>query len=121
MPVRLERRVELGVARECDLRDQVTIVKPRTELPQVDSRCATVQALVNSPERLQKLLKVLDLPADVNHTTLELSPCEEHVIPPNRFYVFLKKDHVVIRSSGPEMAVVHCKEMALLKVGLALL
>ena len=64
MPVRLERRVELGVARECDLRDQVTIVKPRIELLQVDSRCATVQALVNSPERLQKLLKVLDLPAD---------------------------------------------------------
>ena len=72
MPVRLEKGVELGVARECDLPDQVTIATVDSELPQVDSRCATVQALVNSPERLHKLLKVLDLPADkLNPVELE--------------------------------------------------
>ena len=46
---------------------RVSIDLPQTvdsELPHVDSRCATVQALVNSPERLQKLLKALDLPVD---------------------------------------------------------
>ena len=53
VPVRLEKGVEFGVARQCDLPDQVSIDLPQTvdsELPHVESRCATVQALVNSPE-----------------------------------------------------------------------
>lgn len=67
MPVRLEKGVELGVARQCDLPDQVNVDVPQTvdsELPQEHSRCATVKALVNSSGRLEKPLKVIDLPVD---------------------------------------------------------
>ena len=75
MPVRLERGAELGVARQCNLPDQVNIDVPQTvdsELPHDHSRCATVKALVNSPERLEKLLKALDLPVDkLNPVELE--------------------------------------------------
>ena len=58
MRVRPKKGVELGVSRQCDLPDRVIIDSPPTvdsEIPHVDSRCDTVQALVNSPERLQKL------------------------------------------------------------------
>ena len=69
VPVRLEGGVQLGVVRQCDLHvpDQVIIDVPETvdsELPPVDSRCASVIALVNNPDRLQQLLEALDLPVD---------------------------------------------------------
>ena len=65
MPVWLEEGSKLGVARECDLPDQVSIDMSQTvdsELPHDHSLCAFVKALVNLPERLQRLLKVLDMP-----------------------------------------------------------
>ena len=75
MPVWLEEGSELGVARACDLPDQVSFDMSQTvdsELPHDHSRCASVKALVNSPERLQRLLKVLDMPVDkLNPVELE--------------------------------------------------
>ena len=75
VPVRLEKGAELGVARQCNLPDQVNIDVFQTvdsELPHDHSRCATVKALVNSPEHLEKLLKALDLPVDkLNPVDLE--------------------------------------------------
>lgn len=73
MSVRLEKETELGVARGCNLPDQVDIDVPQTidsELPHGHRRCATVKALGNSPEHLKILLKVLALPVD------KLSPVE---------------------------------------------
>ena len=75
VPVWLEGGSELGVARACDLPDQVSLDISQTvdsELPHDHSRCASVKALVNSPERLQRLLKVLDMPIDkLNPVELE--------------------------------------------------
>ena len=75
VPVWLEEGSELGVARACDLPDQVSLDISQTvdsELPHDHSRCASVKALVNSPERLQRLLKVLDMPIDkLNPVELE--------------------------------------------------
>lgn len=67
MPVGLGKRIELGVARVYDLSDQVIIDVPQTVdsgLPHDHSRCAAVKPSVNSHERLQRLLKALDLPVD---------------------------------------------------------
>ena len=43
-----------------------------SKLPPDHSRCASVKALVNSPERLRRLLKALDMPVDrLNPVELE--------------------------------------------------
>lgn len=63
MPDRLEKGVDLEWL-DSHLPNQVTIDSPQTvdlEIPHVGSRCASVQASVNLPERLQKHVQVQHL------------------------------------------------------------
>lgn len=82
---------------------------------------ATAQQTITVPNQNWKLVDYLcgsQTSQIVNQTTLELSPSEEHVIPPNLFCVFLNKDHVVLQSSGPEMAVISCEGSGTAESGL---
>ena len=65
LPVKVKKGMQLGVVRPCDLPNSEKVVdaSEKVETPS-DSRCATVKAVSNTPERFQQLLQSLELPVD---------------------------------------------------------
>ena len=65
LPIKLKKGMQLEVIRPCDLPDPEKVIDASENVETLDeSRCATVKALSNTPERFQQLLQSLELPID---------------------------------------------------------
>ena len=65
LPIKLKKGMQLGVVRPCDIPDAEEVVDTSESVEaSIESRCATVKALNNTPERFQRLLQSLELPVD---------------------------------------------------------
>ena len=77
MSVKLKEGEQLGVVSLCDLpRPKESEHNPEPTLGsslqmQCNSTCASVNVLPNTPERYATLMKVLDLPDDVNSSEIK--------------------------------------------------
>lgn len=67
MSIKVDKGVQLGIASLCEIPRQVEPVRGREPkgVPH-SSTCASVKALVNSPERYERLQRVLDFPDQLN-------------------------------------------------------
>ena len=75
LTIKLNEGVQLGVASLCDIPRQdepVTETEPKQgkSVPP-GSTCASVKALINSPERYERLQNMLDFPDDLNSFQVE--------------------------------------------------